>query len=94
MTRQQNFNMHAQKINLLTENDPAPYAIHKGKSPVLFTGPHNGHAVPKALPACMDTEKEWFNKAHEAVDLHVAELFEVLQSDMALIAFFRKLPIS
>lgn len=82
MTRQQNFNMHAQKINLLTENDPAPYAIHKGNSPVLFTGPHNGHAVPKALPACMDTEKEWFNKAHEAVDLHVAELFEVLQSKM------------
>ncbi len=82
MTDKHNLNMHASREKLLEDTDPAPYSIQKGDSNTLFTGPHNGHAVPSRYPACMNTEPEWFAKAHEAVDLYIAELFDVLQNEM------------
>jgi predicted N-formylglutamate amidohydrolase len=82
MTREQTFNMNAKQKHFLQDGDPAPYSISVGNNNVLFTGPHNGHAVPQCLPPCMDTDPQWFAKAHEAVDLHVAALFDVLKNEM------------
>lgn len=60
---------------LLDENDPAPITLHKGESALVFTGPHNGKAVPACLPPALGMDEEWFQNAHEASDLYMAELF-------------------
>ncbi len=65
---------------LLNAKDPAPITQKAGKSALLFTGPHNGKAVPHCLSPCLGTCKEWFKTAHEASDVHMDEMFEHLQT--------------
>tara|TARA_R110002072_G_scaffold5353_6_gene34828 strand:- start:645 stop:1517 length:873 start_codon:yes stop_codon:yes gene_type:complete len=74
--------MNIKQQYLLTDKDPAPIAITKGQSHILFTGPHNGHAVPRQFSPCMGTDPNWFATAHEAVDLYIAPLFDLLRHDM------------
>lgn len=63
---------------LLRDSDPAPFTAIEGKNLVLYTGPHNGLAVPQRLDQCLGTPDEWFTGAHESHDLYMAELFEDL----------------
>lgn len=65
--------------SLLKANDPPPFSLKTGESILAFTGPHNGLAVPKALPDCLGMEHTWFDKAHEAQDLHMESLFDHMQ---------------
>lgn len=75
-------NMSTKQEPFLKETDPAPYTLRRGDSLVLFTGPHNGRAVPKCLCPSLDTCPEWFSRAHEAVDLNMSELFDVLYNEI------------
>lgn len=59
--------------------DPEPVSVILGKSPVVFCGPHNGIAVPGDVKSALGVEPKWFYAAHEASDLHMASLFDVLQ---------------
>ncbi len=66
--------------NLLTHNDPSPINIDEGSDHFIFTGPHNGHAVPENLDPSLGTDPDWFANAHEASDLHVEELFQAMKA--------------
>ncbi|PCJ98132.1 MAG: hypothetical protein COA45_08240 [Zetaproteobacteria bacterium] len=69
----------SKQADLLQKQDPAPVKITKRKGVFIFSGPHNGCAVPTCFEPCMGTNKDWFNKAHEAMDLHMAALFSALE---------------
>lgn len=62
----------------LQNGDPEPVTLIEGISAMIFAGPHNGHAVPACLAPYLGTDKNWFETAHEARDLHVSRLFDVL----------------
>lgn len=62
---------------LLQNGDPAPYILKKGDSPFIFTGPHNGIAVPQLLML----EPKWLGR-HESHDLGMKNLFAALQNIM------------
>ncbi len=70
--------MKAHITQLLNSDDPAPVALSQGKGAVLYTGPHNGVAIPSCLAPCLGTDPIWFNRAHEACDLHMDSLFAQL----------------
>ncbi len=72
---------------LLDEYDPAPITMHKGESALIFTGPHNGKIIPECLPSSLGMEDEWFQNAHEASDLYMAELFEQMQDRFTQASF-------
>ncbi len=73
------FNMSTQD-KLLGANDPAPFTAHEGTGSVIYTGPHNGLAVPLRLEQCLGTPDDWFFGAHESHDLYMAELFEEVKA--------------
>lgn len=87
MSHEQIFNMNANHKDLLGVDDPEPFHLIRGNSNVLFTGPHNGRAVPHCLPPYMGMEAKWFEKAHEATDLYMDELFGVLQNEISNASF-------
>lgn len=60
---------------LLEKQDIEPVTIIKRQGYVIFSGPHNGYAVPAKLKPCLGMDKEWFHNAHEAMDLHIDKLF-------------------
>jgi len=64
---------------LLEKDERAPFTSIEKDGLILFTGPHNGHAVPRCLLPCLGMGRDWFSRAHEACDLHVQALFERLQ---------------
>ena len=66
-------------VSLLTNDDPPPFSLKKGKSIFMFTSPHDGIAVPKTLPNYLGMDREWFNDAHEARDLNMNALFKNMQ---------------
>lgn len=68
--------------SFLSEDEKPAFTLIKNDSPVIFSGPHNGIAVPKCLPACLGMDENWFLAAHESHDLHVAELFDVLRKTL------------
>lgn len=72
--------MERETHNILNQDDLLPYTLTKGGGLIVFSGPHNGHAVPSALKPCMGMCPDWFKKAHEAADLNVATLFESLKT--------------
>ena len=81
------FAMNNEPTLPFTEDDPEPVTAFDNGSVLIFSGPHNGHAVPACLPECLGTDSDWFTKAHEAVDLHMDTLFESLQESMADASF-------
>lgn len=72
---------------LLTEKDPPPFSVTHGSSPLIFTGPHNGKAVPQSLTCSLGMGKSWFQTAHEASDLFMKELFEDMRPDFTEATF-------
>ncbi|MGH1402927.1 MAG: N-formylglutamate amidohydrolase [Alphaproteobacteria bacterium] len=74
------FKMNAHTTQLLNDRDPAPITSSQGQNAILYTGPHNGAAIPACLTPCLGTDPIWFNRAHEARDLHMSGLFEKLCS--------------
>lgn len=71
----------------LSEHDPEPVTVVDNNSNIIISGPHNGDAVPECLSPCLGTNEEWFKAAHEAKDLYVDELFEVLNERMQNASF-------
>lgn len=57
---------------------PEPVTVLKGDSPVIFSGPHNGLAVPGDPEKPLGLDRKWFEQAHEASDLNMAGLFQRL----------------
>lgn len=57
---------------------PEPVTVLMGDSPVIFSGPHNGLAVPGDPEKPLGLDKKWFEQAHEASDLNMAALFQRL----------------
>ncbi len=76
---EQAYNTNAKKALLLTAEDPAPFTTIKGTSNLLFTFPHNEILLPKGVEDCLGTDKDWFAKAHEARDLYMANIFEIMR---------------
>lgn len=64
---------------LLTENDPSPITLQEGSSHVIFTGPHNGIAVPEHCDDHLGFDPQWFRTAHQSHDLHIQKVFDALQ---------------
>ena len=79
MSLQNGFIEKVKNKPFLSEDEEPAFTLEKNDSSVIFTGPHNGIAVPKCLPAYLGMDKDWFLKAHESHDLHAAELFDVLK---------------
>lgn len=73
--------------NLLQQHDIAPVKTLKRDGLFVFSGPHNGLAVPKCLEPCMGADENWFDKAHEAMDLHMDTLFDALEKSCNNITF-------
>ncbi len=65
---------------LLQDGDPPPFILSKGSSPIIFTSPHNGIAVPCALHQTLGMDEDWFYKAHEAQDLHIGAVLKELKN--------------
>ena len=63
---------------LLQKHDPDPVTLVENTGHIIFSGPHNGCAIPSSLMPCLGTDQKWFCKAHEAVDLHMDKLFQAL----------------
>ncbi len=84
-----NFTMSVQKTKLLTQNDPAPVTINRGKSNLIFTFPHNALNVPENIAPCLGAEKEWFENAHEAHDLYMAETYDLMREKFPEATFIR-----
>ena len=82
MTTTNIFTMSNEPTLHFTDDDPEPVTAYDRGSLLIFTGPHNGHAVPACLPECLGTEADWFSKAHEAADLHMDSLFESMMDTM------------
>ncbi len=57
---------------------PEPVTVIPGNSPFIFSGPHNGLAVPGAPEKPLGLDRKWFEQAHEASDLNMAALFQRL----------------
>lgn len=74
--------MASHNRQLLGAEDPPPYTLIEKPGNIIFTGPHNGLAVPDSLPACLGVDPSWFQSAHEASDLHVAALFEAFDKTL------------
>ncbi len=72
---------------LLDKQDIHPVTIIERKGNIIFSGPHNGYAVPKKLKPCLGMDKEWFHNAHEAMDLHIDKLFTELQNTLDNVSF-------
>lgn len=81
--------MSAQKTKLLTQNDPAPVTIIAGKNNLVFTFPHNALNVPENMAPCLGAEKEWFENAHEAHDLYMAETYNLMREKFPDATFIR-----
>lgn len=79
MSIEQAYNTNAKKALLLTAEDPAPFTTIKGTSNLLFTFPHNEILLPKGLESCLGTDEDWFAKAHEARDLYMSKIFEIMR---------------
>lgn len=62
----------------LQDTDKHVLNVKNGDLPLLFTGPHNGHDVPSCLHQSLGACPDWFKQAHEATDLHMADLFTTL----------------
>jgi len=67
----------------LSNNDPEPISVINKDSTLIFSGSHNGIAVPSCLPQCLGTDPDWFYNAHEATDLHMNKLFAALKDLIA-----------
>ena len=87
MTTKDIFTKNTKSILPLTEHDLEPITVIDNDSMLIFSGPHNGHAVPSCLPPCLGTDPKWFSTAHEAVDLHMDKLFIALQDSMAAASY-------
>lgn len=57
---------------------PAPVTVVNRDSPIIFSGPHNGIAVLDDPANPLGMPREWFEKAHEASDLHMQALFDAM----------------
>lgn len=79
MNIQHRFSKEVNQEPFLSEDDPPAFTLIKYNSPVIFTGPHNGIAVPSTLSPFLGMEEDWFLGAHESHDLYAAELFLTLQ---------------
>ncbi len=79
--------MKQKNYKLLTQNDPAPVTVIKRAGSMIISSPHNGIAVPSCLPPYLGTDKEWFNNAHEAMDLHIDKLLLELANRLDSISF-------
>lgn len=71
--------MDASSPDLLQKQDLAPVKTIKRDGIFVFSGPHNGRAVPACLEPCLGTDENWFFDAHEAMDLHMDTLFDALE---------------
>ncbi len=72
---------------LIKPQDPAPFTLIKRSGNIIFSGPHNGYAVPAQLKPCLGMDEEWFHNAHEAMDLHIDKLFGELQNTLDNVSF-------
>ena len=72
---------------LLTPSDPQPVSIVQRDTPIIFCGPHNGNAVVGNKQQPLGMDGAWFNKAHEAQDLYISELFDYLIPRLENVSF-------
>ncbi len=79
--------MEQQTKTILSQNDPAPVTIINNTGNIIISSPHNGMAVPACLRPYLGTKEEWFNHAHEAMDLHIDELFIELIDRLENVSF-------
>ncbi len=66
----------------ISDDDPDVISIVDNNSSLIFSGPHNGKAVPSCLPECLGTDPQWFYNAHEASDLYMDDLFCALKKSI------------
>ncbi len=76
-----------QPQKLLDPQDIEPVTIIERTGNIIFSGPHNGYAVPKKLKPCLGMCEKWFHNAHEAMDLHIDKLFIELQNKLDNVSF-------
>ncbi len=82
------FNKNIMK-QLLDKQDIQPVTVIERQGNIIFSGPHNGYAVPKKLKPCLGMDEQWFHNAHEAMDLHIDKLFIEMQNTLNNVSFIK-----